>query len=198
MLDQVGRNETSSLHVHTAILTRSSKFLQNAMKPEWRTDATKPIDMSDVNLTIFEGYCAWLYTGNVLYHGKYQRYLYLACLYVVGERLMDTAFQDVIGAAFISRQKHINNRFPGNTMIQTNYASTFENSPARRLMVDFWVFGAKSIWIGLTDLIENICPDLVNDLVRGLIAKRGAPDGFVQRLWLANPESYRVGSKETK
>jgi hypothetical protein len=111
---------------------------------------------------------------------------------------MDTAFQDVIVAAFISRQKHINNRFPRNTTIQKNYAGTPANSPARRLMADFWVFGAKSTWIGLTDLIENTRPDFVNDLVRGLIAKRGAPDGFVQRLWLANPESYRVGSKETK
>jgi hypothetical protein len=65
-------------------------------------------------------------------------------------------------------------------------------------MLYFWVFGAKSTWLGLTYLVENTCPDFINDLVCGLISKRGAPDSFVQRLWLANPESYRVGSKETK
>jgi hypothetical protein len=48
------------------------------MKPEWRTDATKPIDMSDMELTIFEAYCGWLYTGKIVRHKEVDRFNLLA------------------------------------------------------------------------------------------------------------------------
>jgi hypothetical protein len=34
-------------HVHEGTLTSTSKFFAGVMKPEWRTDPTKPIDLSD-------------------------------------------------------------------------------------------------------------------------------------------------------
>jgi hypothetical protein len=59
-------------------LIKSSELLKNVMKPEWRTDATKPIDMSDMELTIFEAYCGWLYTGKIVRHKEVDRFNLLA------------------------------------------------------------------------------------------------------------------------
>jgi len=75
---QVGCNKTSLLRVHTTVLIKSSELLKNVMKPEWRTDATKPIDMSDMELTIFEAYCGWLYTGRIVRHKEVDRFNLLA------------------------------------------------------------------------------------------------------------------------
>ncbi|RYN40104.1 hypothetical protein AA0112_g3068 [Alternaria arborescens] len=87
--------------------------------------------------------------------------------------------------------------YPGIKPTQTIYAGTSASSPVRRLIVDFWVFNAGRTWKGLSDLIEGTCPDFVNDLVRELIVKRDRPADFVQRPWLATPESYHMDS-ETK
>jgi hypothetical protein len=193
---QVGCNKTSLLRVHTTVLTRSSQLLKNVMKPEWRTDATKPIDMSGMEPTIFEAYCGWLYTGKIVHHEKGKRHVFLSELYILGERLMDTAFQDVIIAAII-RFSIGSNIFPGNSAIQTIYTGTPASSPARRLLVDFWAFNAVPTYDGLENLTKETCLDFVNDLVRELIVKRDRPVDFVQRPWLATPESYRMDS-ETK
>jgi hypothetical protein len=193
---QVGCNKTSLLRVHTTVLTKSSELLKNVMKPEWRTDFTKPIDMSDMELTISEAYCGWLYTGKIVHHEKGKRHVFLSELYILGERLMDTAFQDVIIAAII-RFSIGSNIFPGNSAIQTIYTGTPASSPARRLLVDFWAFNAVPTYDGLENLTKETCLDFVNDLVRELIVKRDRPVDFVQRPWLATPESYRMDS-ETK
>ncbi|CAN9199729.1 unnamed protein product [Alternaria alternata] len=190
---QVGCNKTSLLRVHTTVLTKSSELLKNVMKPEWRTDFTKPIDMSDMELTISEAYCGWLYTGKIVHHEKGKRHGFLSELYVLGERLMDIAFQDVIVAAII-RFSIGSNIFPVNDAIQTIYTGTPATSPARRLLVDFWVFNAVPAYDGLENLTKETCPEFVNDLVHELIVKRDRPANFVQRPWLANPESYRMDS----
>ncbi|CAN9102935.1 unnamed protein product [Alternaria alternata] len=157
------------------------------------TSILHPIDISDVELTTFETYCGWLYTGKIVYHGKYHHSNFLAELYVLREKLMNTAFKDVIIAAII-RSSIDHNMCPGNRAIQTVYAGTPASSPARRLMVDFWVFGAKTTWKGLSDLIEKTCSDFVNDLIRELIVKRGKPSDVLQRPWVEDPDSYRVDS----
>jgi hypothetical protein len=177
------------------VLVKSSEFLKNAIKPGWRTDATKPIHIFDFELTIFEAYCGWLYAGKIVRH-KGHHFDLLAKLYVLGEKLMDTAFKDAIIAAII-RSCIDYNMYPGIKPTQTIYAGTSASSPVRRLIVDFWVFNAGRTWKGLSDLIEGTCPDFVNDLVRELIVKRDRPADFVQRPWLATPESYHMDS-ETK
>ncbi|CAN9106542.1 unnamed protein product [Alternaria sp. RS040] len=193
---QVGCDKTSLLRVHTGVLIKSSEMLKNVIKTEWRTDATKPIDMSDVELTIFEAYCGWLYTGKIVRSKEDDCFSLLAKLYVLGEKLMDTAFKSAIIAA-IMRSKIDRKMYPCTRAVQIIYAGTPGSSPARRLMVYFWVFSAGPTWNGLSDLIEGTCPDFVNDLARELIVTRDRPDDFVQRPWIEDLGSYRVDS-ETK
>ena len=106
---------------------------------------------------------------------------------------MDTAFKKAIIAAII-RSTIDHKMYPSLKAVQIIYAGTPSSSPARRLMVDFWVFSAKPTWTGLSDLIEKTCSDFVNDLVRELIVKRGKPSGVLQRPWVEDPDSYRVDS----
>jgi len=183
----VGNNPETLLHVHATALSKSSEFFKRALKPEWRTDTTKPIDMSDVDSVIFEGYCGWLYTGRVVH--QYECYRYLARLYVLGERLLDSTFQNCVVAAVIRRSQTYK-KYTGNPAIQIVYAGTPAGSPARRLLIDFWLFNAKPAWKGLDDLTKHTCADFVNDLVRKLLEQREAPGGFDARPWIANPKSY--------
>ncbi|KAI4930566.1 uncharacterized protein J4E92_004398 [Alternaria infectoria] len=187
----VGSDPETLLHVHATALSKSSGFFKNALKSEWRTDATKPIDMSDVDLVVFEGYCGWLYTGKITHLDNEACYIYLARLYVLGERILDVTLQNSVVAAIIRRNR-TNGRHPGNTSVQIIYAGTPTGSPVRRLLVDFWVFSASPSWLGLDDLIKHTCSEFVNDLVRKLIEQRGAPDGFVPRPWIAKPKSYET------
>ncbi|KAI4711382.1 hypothetical protein J4E89_003947 [Alternaria sp. Ai002NY15] len=185
----VGSDPETLMHVHATTLSKSSEFFKNALKQEWRTDSTKPIDMSDVDPFIFEGYCGWLYTGRVVHRNQYECYKYLASLYVLGERVMDVTLQNSVVAAIIRRSQTWR-KYPGNPAIQIVYAGTPAGSPARRLLVDFWVFHAKPTWNGLDNLIKLTCADFVDDLVRKLIEQRGVPDSSVPRPWIANPKSY--------
>ncbi|KAI4697865.1 uncharacterized protein J4E84_000998 [Alternaria hordeiaustralica] len=187
----VGNTPETLLHVHSTALSKSSEFFKNALKPEWRTDHTKPIDMSDVDPAIFEGYCGWLYTGKIMHRENDQAHTYLASLYVLGERLMDVTLQNSVVAAII-RHSQTSKKYPGNLSIQIIYAGTSASSPARRLLVDFWVFHAKPAWKGLEDLTKHTCSDFVNDLVRKLVEQREPPDGFVPKPWVADPESYKT------
>ena len=68
------------------------------MKPEWRADRDdKPIVLSNEDLEIFQHYNQWLYTKAIVsnYRDMPDTVL-LAHLYVLGERLLDSAFQDVV------------------------------------------------------------------------------------------------------
>ncbi|KAF7682229.1 hypothetical protein GT037_001205, partial [Alternaria burnsii] len=171
---------------------------ENFEMPSLREDVVpiQPIDMSDVELTIFEACCGWLYTGKIVRSKEDDCFSLLAKLYVLGEKLMDTDFKSAIIAA-IMRSKIDRKMYPCTRAVQIIYAGTPGRSPARRLMVDFWVFSAGPTWNGLSDLIEGTCPDFVNDLARELIVTRDRPDDFVQRPWIEDLGSYRVDS-ETK
>ena len=187
----VGSDPETLLHVHATALSKSSEFFRRALKPEWRTDTTKPIDMSDVDPVIFEAYCGWLYAGKVMHVDDGRCYTYLSRLYVLGERLMDVALQDSVVAALIRRIQTYK-KYPGNLSVQIIYAGTPAGSPARRLLVDICVFRASSKSPGVDDLIKHTCADFVNDLVTELLEQRKVPDRSVPRPWVANPESYKT------
>lgn len=185
----VGNTPETLLHVHSTALSKSSEFFKNALKPEWRTDHTKPIDMSDVDPAIFEGYCGWLYTGKIMHRENDQAHTYLASLYVLGERLIDVTLQNSVVAAMIRRGETLE-VYPANPPVRIIYAGTPTGSPARRLLVDFWVFNVSPAWKGLDDLTKHTCSDFVNDLLPKLVEQRGAPGSSVPRPWIANPKSY--------
>jgi hypothetical protein len=56
---------TRIFHVHEHILTSSSQFFKDAMKPEWRRDTT-PLDLCDEDPAHFQAYWEWLYTKKIV------------------------------------------------------------------------------------------------------------------------------------
>lgn len=87
-------------HLYTTLLSKSSGFLANALKPVWRTDTAAPIDLSDEDPAVFQGYVDWLYTRRVVGSGDEDAiFMYLAQLFVLGEKLMATMFQNSIMTA---------------------------------------------------------------------------------------------------
>ncbi|KAI2478507.1 BTB/POZ domain containing protein [Pyrenophora tritici-repentis] len=97
------------IYVHKALIAASSEFFRNVTKPEWTTHS-KVIDLSNQCPEIFEIYCQWLYSKRLLsskrpFSGNPQgnTWISFAKFYVLGEEIMDQAFQNVIVDAMIAR-----------------------------------------------------------------------------------------------
>ncbi|KAF1835364.1 hypothetical protein BDW02DRAFT_523371, partial [Decorospora gaudefroyi] len=120
------------VHVHKDVLSSTSEFLKNAMKPEWRTDESAAIDLSDEYTATVQAYCQWLYTRRLV--KLTNNWLHLARLYVLGSKLKDKKFQRMVLDAMIemASKRGGNPSFP---VIKTIYDGTTKGSPARRLMV---------------------------------------------------------------
>jgi hypothetical protein len=49
--------------VHTDVFTQRSRFLCAVRKPQWLTDVTKPVDLTDEDPEIFQAYLNCVYFG---------------------------------------------------------------------------------------------------------------------------------------
>ena len=64
---------------------------------------SKPIDLSDEHPAIFKKYCQWLYTKAIPpRESKENGFVYLARMYVLGEKIIDQAFQNAVVNAMIA------------------------------------------------------------------------------------------------
>ncbi|KAF2130154.1 hypothetical protein P153DRAFT_315864 [Dothidotthia symphoricarpi CBS 119687] len=175
-------------HVHEAVITSSSEFFKNAMKPEWRTDLTKPINLSNERPDTFEQYSRWLYTRRIVTTTNSRvTYVDLAHLYVLGEKILDKEFKDAVIHATIDRKMQGGNH-PSASTIKILYEGTPANSPARRLMIDFWVFAATPSWNTVKDPSELMSTDFLIELLPMLFKHRMRPAESPP--WVASPESY--------
>ena len=164
--------EGSKFPVHGAVIRRSSKFFDNAMKKDWaasRLDA-RTVTLVDEDPAIFKIYLHWLYfktfpTAATKSTGRFDREIcMLSNSLVMGEMLMDTAFKNAVLIVF--RDALLNQPFykrlrPGPSIIKTIYDGTPEGSPGRRFMVDVWVREADEKWaIHLDDMPLAFMMDL--------------------------------------
>lgn len=78
-------------------------------------------------------------------------YLDLAKLYVFGEKLVDSTFQDCIINAIVARSrredKDGNFWFPGEETVSVIYRNTTPASPGRHLLVNFFVNKGEPEWM---------------------------------------------------
>jgi hypothetical protein len=189
-------------HIHTAVLVSSSAFLGNAMKREWRANrGDKPVDLSSECPEVFGYYTQWLYTKAIVMNPSILAMtasVLLAQLYVLGERLVDSLFQDAIIDTFIARAVNLNLK---RSLLATSilYEGTGVESPARRLVVDIWAFCAVPEWLDSKSLRSETCTEFVGDLVHALIKKRPRPDvADVDRPWSIQPLQYHCGEDAEK
>ncbi|KAH8726650.1 hypothetical protein GQ44DRAFT_758602 [Phaeosphaeriaceae sp. PMI808] len=99
----------------------------------------------------------------------------LAKLYVLGEALLDRAFQGAVMTAIMDNCEDVQD-FPCAEAIATIYAGTPEGSPARRLLVDLWVWAGEVGWLCDEDFEQK---GYIRELVGGLLEGRNRPYGEV-------------------
>lgn len=183
---------SETFHLHPSVLSKSSEFLAKAMKPEWRSDPSKPITLSEVDPELFGSYCQWLYAQQLVFKGTVSAsFEHLAKLYVLGEHLLDAAFRNTIIDALI-KHCQTTKKFPPDTAVQIIYQGTPTGSPARKLLVDFWAHAASRDWSRTTGLVALTSVDFAEALINALLEVREKPDSTNPRLWLKQPNSYYV------
>ncbi|KAI4693231.1 uncharacterized protein J4E88_001602 [Alternaria novae-zelandiae] len=205
-------SEERIFHIHKSVLCKTSAFFQNATKPEWTAPTPRPIDLSDELPEIFHLYVQWLYSGkiaveimsssdsdtevrkheNVDYHSLIQSY-------ILGEKLMDTTFQNAVLQCLIECVEQAD-CFPGDRTIKTAYKRTIKHSPLRKLLVDFWVWHGDSEGAA-DDMNLSLGTDFTNDLLKAMLEARPSPDTSAEKVqppWLTHPEIYSIkGNKKT-
>lgn len=103
----------------------------------------------------------------------------LAYAYVLGDRLLDTAFKNAIVDAYVlyARGTQPAKRYyPSNEEIRILYEGTREDAPIRKLLVDIWTARGKSEWL---DADMDLPGEFLAEVTRGLLRAREKRDGGV-------------------
>ncbi|KAJ4365549.1 hypothetical protein N0V83_008168 [Neocucurbitaria cava] len=176
-----------TFQVHKGVIS-SVPFFQNALKPEWCLGRNgDPIDLSDHDPEAFEHYLQWLYSRNL---AKNLPLTLLASLYITGDSLMDTAFQNAVIDCFKPRNRRESDRMVITAgAVNIIYDGTLAGSPARQLLVDVFCWRDCSMLIK-GNVVDEYHPDFVNDAFLALADNRRAPRGTAP--WLKALTSYHV------
>ncbi|EOA89537.1 hypothetical protein ACJQWK_02365 [Exserohilum turcicum] len=181
---------TGSIQIHKDVLTSTSDFLRNAIKPQWRRDGVLQADLAEEDPGAMHAYCQWLYSRKPLtLSPSNDTAVHLARLYVLGEKLMDKTFQEAAIDAIIDNASESNAIYVARNMIKIIYDGTPKGSPARRLMVDLCAYSAATA-PGSTTMALLRGTDFFEELVPALIKVRAIPSARVQRPRIAQPETY--------
>ncbi|KAK3079201.1 hypothetical protein LTS18_005489 [Coniosporium uncinatum] len=175
----VGKDETPFI-VQKSTLCASSDFFAAALKPEWKEAKERTIRLPEQSVETFEIYLQWLNSGNIATQQDekakhYKEYLQLIHAYALGDTLQDTAFVDALTDCFIAKAVKTS-VCPGLETIGSLYKHTPDKSPARKLMVDMYVWKASGngLWFyaGKRELANK---DFLYDCLEAMSAKRKAP-----------------------
>ncbi|KAL5113617.1 hypothetical protein ACEQ8H_008510 [Pleosporales sp. CAS-2024a] len=178
--------------VHKSVLLQSPYF-QNALKPEWTSAREgKPIDLSDQDPSTFEEYVQWLYSHHI--DTSTAESVQLAKMYALGETLMHVEFQDAVIEALMTICEE-RDKYPTGEQINIIYEGTMPNSPARKLLVDFFCWEGGEKWIEGEDFANTKPTEFVNDLMYQLLKNRRTPKG--ESPWTKDPKAYFIGPRKT-
>jgi hypothetical protein len=194
--------ERQVFHVHKAVLCKTSGFLQAALKPEWQGPEPRPVDLTDEDPTTFKMYLPWLYSGKVSlkpYTEKSDTSISgcseaVARSSVLGAKLMASAFQNAVLMAFIDCLEY-DGYIPSHHAIRTIYKGTEAGSPARKLMVDFWVCEANDTWARESDIdnvADTVGTEFANELIIAFIADRSRSYSIAKKPYIKEPEQYMI------
>ncbi|OOQ83208.1 hypothetical protein PEBR_36322 [Penicillium brasilianum] len=145
-IDIVVGGEVKTFSVHEALVRTYSSFFDKAMAGEWKESVQRTIKLPDDEPKILALYIYWLYYGTLPVFcdepGRLgnSEYLDLVKAYVLGEKLLDTRFQDTAIDAIVeksrSNAKDGKRWFPGGEVIEYAYKNTTESAPVRDSLVD--------------------------------------------------------------
>ncbi|RAL12597.1 BTB/POZ domain-containing protein [Aspergillus homomorphus CBS 101889] len=160
--------------VHPGLARTSSPFIDKALTGTWKEQANHTIQLPNEEPEIFGTYVQWLYFGTlpVIGGGAEPEFLQLVKAYVLGNKLLDTGFQNALIDAIIERRraKNADGRCSAPTMATINHAylNTTPSAPIRQLLVDISANRTTSPkWLKHpeTDLPQAFLLDLVAKLL---------------------------------
>lgn len=168
--------------VHEKLICASSDFFRNAMARDWKESKQRSIHLEDEDADTFELYLHWLYRGTLPVRinepglvGN-SEYLQMSKAYVLGDKLQDGDFKDVIIDAIIDKCKSIASDgrkwFPVGPVLRCIYDNTPTSSEARRLLVDIYVHNGSGDWLSDWVKQDDIPKDFLLDITMAFLNKK--------------------------
>lgn len=151
------KGETFS--AHAPVLLSSSLFFKKALSGKWEESNTDSVKLPEVEPDIFTIYLHWLYFGTlpVLHNAsgsgsdRGNEDLEIAKAYVLGDRLIDTKFQNAVIDAIIEKNSsnllNRNNWCPSGKVIEYIYNNTHESAKIRKLFIDLYMQRCQGSWL---------------------------------------------------
>lgn len=175
----------ASVFAHEGILRKPCGFFDAALNKKWKEGQKRVIHMPDDRADAVYAYVQWLYTGRIFAKTRDADgdpvFNPFARLYVLGEKLLDDAFQDrVLSALAVQGEKQM----PSFESIEIIYEGTAEASPARRWLVDSWVQKAGNKTVEkCKEKGFPLPPEFQRDLIEAFVRRH--PMRAVERLQAA-------------
>lgn len=172
--------EEIEIHAHGAYLCRHSEFFQAALKEEWIEGQTRSVKLPKEQPETVAQYLDFIY-GRCLptktmkkFHGRGRAYNVLAELFALGERLLDSKTRNAVISELVRLTTYNKDGtlgyFPNTNAVRTLYRCTTNASPARRLMVDFYISADPKC---VTDKAHSA---FARDLARTLLSRLRTSD----------------------
>lgn len=150
----VGQRENSrSFFIHCNLICTFSPFFNAACSGFWKESQESVVKLPEDYPEIFELYVKWLYTGELVKlstnaeeedYPEHTTLTVLACAWFLGDKLLDSTFKNAAIDAIIERVRETNH-YPC-ALASFIYENTTEESPLRRLLVDFYAYAYERSW----------------------------------------------------
>lgn len=200
----VGPNQ-HEFFVHASTLERSSEFFKAALKPVWLSRSQRQVKLLEENPQLFRTYSGWLYTG-VLSKTYFKldnsnpKYETVVKLYVLGEKLLDSAFQDELINLLVALCRDIGAKgtriFPSPDAVSTIYRDTPTESPIRRLVLDMFVSHGQVKWMTNGEYRKDFTMDLCKAFMHNRTNAKDKKEAL-QQIDIGVPCAYHKHTKET-
>jgi hypothetical protein len=177
------------------------------MKPTWASSREDPrtITLPNDNPAAFSLYLTWLYSGKLPVLAEVetpgfndpdldQGFRTLSHAYVLGDSLMDTAFQNAVADAYVlfarsAGEPGHHRSYPSNEDIRILFDGTHEHSPIRGLILDIWSRRGRHDWIQKNE--DELPYEFLAAITKELLKVRDNTENL-SRPWKYAHEQYHV------
>lgn len=179
--------EHAAFGVHEDLLRVSSLFFDNAMSGDWQESKQRTVQLPEDEPKIFALYVHWLYFGTLPVfcdepgvEGD-EEYLDLVKAYVLGDKLLDSKFQDTAVDAIVEKSVTAAQDgslwYPGAEPIEYAYRNTNTSARIRGLLVDMYVCFGRGEWLHDWDEPTEVPQPFLWDLSLSLLDGRDGSQG---------------------